>query len=52
VFVDRVLRNICGHKGDWEEGGENGITKSFVICTLCQVKLDLSGRGGWWGLGK
>jgi hypothetical protein len=36
VFENRVLRNIFGPKRG-EVSGENCITRSFVICTLCQV---------------
>jgi hypothetical protein len=35
-FENRVLRKIFGLKSD-EVTGENCITRSFVICTLCQV---------------
>jgi hypothetical protein len=39
VFEEnRVLRGIFGPK---REGGENCITRSFIICTLRQVKLEL-----------
>jgi hypothetical protein len=37
VFEDMVLRGIIGLKGD---GGENCITRRFVICILHQVKLE------------
>jgi hypothetical protein len=38
VFENRVLRRIFGPKRDEvTEGGENYITRSFVICTLRQV---------------
>jgi hypothetical protein len=34
VYVNRVLRRIFGPK---REGGENCITRSFIICILRQV---------------
>jgi hypothetical protein len=35
VFANGVLRRICGPKRDeMTEGGENCITKSFLICAL------------------
>jgi hypothetical protein len=35
VVENRVLRRIFGLKRvRWWEGGENCITRSFVICTL------------------
>jgi hypothetical protein len=34
VFENRVLRRIFGLK---REGGENCITRNFIICTLRQV---------------
>jgi hypothetical protein len=38
VFEKRVLRKITGPKGmKGQEGGENYITRSCVICTLHQV---------------
>jgi hypothetical protein len=38
VFENRVLRRIFGPKRDEVTGGgENCITRSFVICTLRQV---------------
>jgi hypothetical protein len=37
VFENRVLRRIFGPKG---ESGENCIIRSFVICTLRQVKSE------------
>jgi hypothetical protein len=41
VFENRVLRRIFGPKRDEVTGdGENYITRSFMICTLCQVLLE------------
>jgi hypothetical protein len=37
VFENRLLRRIFGLKRDEVTSGENYITRSFVICTLCQV---------------
>jgi hypothetical protein len=38
VFEKRVFRRIFGPKRDGvREGGESGITRSFIICTLRQV---------------
>jgi hypothetical protein len=38
VFENRVLWRIFGPKRDESrEGGENCITRSFMICILCQV---------------
>jgi hypothetical protein len=38
VFENRLLRRIFGLKRmRWRESAENGITRSFVISTLCQV---------------
>jgi hypothetical protein len=38
VSENRVLRRIFGPKRDGVlEGGENCITRSFIICTLRQV---------------
>jgi hypothetical protein len=35
VIENRVLRRICGPKRDeMTKGGENCITKSFLICAL------------------
>jgi hypothetical protein len=38
VFENRVLRRISGPKTDeLAEGGENCITRSFMICTLRHI---------------
>jgi hypothetical protein len=37
VLENRVLRRIFGSKRHEVTGGENYVTKSFVICTLRQV---------------
>jgi hypothetical protein len=38
VFENRVLRRIYGpKKGGVREGGENCITRNFIVCTLRQV---------------
>jgi hypothetical protein len=42
VFGNRVLKRIFGPK---REGGENCITRSFMIRALRQVQLELSSRG-------
>jgi hypothetical protein len=42
VFEKRVLRRIFGTKRDGLTGGwRKCITRSFIICTLHQVKLEL-----------
>jgi hypothetical protein len=42
VFENRVLRRIFGPKQDGvTEGEESCITRSYIICTLHQVKLEL-----------
>jgi hypothetical protein len=37
VFENRVLRKIFGPTRVEDTGGENCITRSFIICTLLQV---------------
>jgi hypothetical protein len=38
VFKNRVLRRVFGSERDEvTRGGENCITRSFMICTLLQV---------------
>jgi hypothetical protein len=36
-----VVRRISGPKRKWREAGEDCIMKSFVVCTLYQVKEDV-----------
>jgi hypothetical protein len=33
----------------WQETGENCLMRSFIICTLHQILLWWSNKGGWDG---
>jgi hypothetical protein len=47
VFENRVPRRIFGPKRDEVTGGcRNCVMRSFMICTLRQVFLEYSSRGG------
>jgi hypothetical protein len=37
VFQNRVLRRIFGQKRKKQDGGENYISNSFIICTVHQI---------------
>jgi hypothetical protein len=52
VFENWVLRRIFGRGGmKWQEGGENCITRNFVICSLQEsiIRIIKSRRMRWTG---
>jgi hypothetical protein len=40
VFEKRVVREFGAKRDEGQENGENCIKKSFMFCTLRQVKLE------------